>query len=112
MDSCRNFANNLMSIKEMRSISLAEFSKELAIPKSTLQDVLKGGDTSLHTALHIANHLGVPLSSLTNEPFRDNCTDIIPAIMKCFDSFAHLSSEKQREVVSHILSILDAIEMG
>lgn len=67
MDQCGHFAENLDAIRKVNNENLTEFSGELDIPKWTLQDILKYGNPSLHTAPHIAEHLNLPLSTLSSE---------------------------------------------
>lgn len=110
MDKCHNFAANLSAIREVRSLTLSEFSKELHVPKSTLQAILKDGNTSLHTALHIADYLGVSLDTLTERPVPDAYTDMLPAMLKCLSTFVRLPQEKQSEVVYHVHSILEILQ--
>lgn len=106
MYTCHKFASNLSTIREMKNLTLSEFSQELDIPKSTIQDILsKDGDTTLRTALHIANQLGLPLSSLTGEEYSEAQPKLLLSIMTCFDSFARLSAEDRDDVV-HVKAIL------
>lgn len=108
MYTCHKFASNLSTIREMKKLTLAEFSQELHVAKSALQDILnKDGDTTLYTALHIANQLGLPLSSLTGEEYSEVQPKLLLSIMTCFDSFARLSAEDQKDVVFHVKAILE-----
>ena len=43
MNKVENFAKNLESIRKTRKKSLTEFAREIGIPKSTLQSILKMG---------------------------------------------------------------------
>ena len=69
MDRHRNFAKNLNEIRKIKQLSVSEFSKELGIPKSTLQSILKDGQTTLNTALLISEALNIPLDILTQDNF-------------------------------------------
>ncbi len=51
MDRHRIFANNLTAIQRLRQMSAAEFAKEIGVPPSTWQAVLKDRNTTLNTAL-------------------------------------------------------------
>lgn len=110
MDYCQNFANNLKAIRKFNNFSLTEFSKELGIPKSTLQSILEEGNTSLHTALCIAEHLEVPLSSLTGEIIPEKSLDSILSLMNCLEWFDDLPSEKQKDVTTHIRAIMEVLQ--
>ena len=93
MEHCQNFAANLNAIRRLRNLSLSEFSRELGIPKSTLQSILADGNTSLHTALYIADSLNVPLSSLTGEMIPNRSLDSILSLLNCLEWFNNLSDK-------------------
>jgi len=110
VEDCSNFAKNLEAIRILRRMNMAEFSEELDVPKSTLQGVSKDGNTSLHTAVHIAEQLKVPLSTLTDEAVSaENLSAIFP-LLDCFEWFAAQPGETQRVVAFHILAILEALQ--
>ena len=52
-----NLSKNLRAFQQARSQSLAEFSRTLGIPKSTLQSVMLDGNTTLDTLIHLADAL-------------------------------------------------------
>ena len=110
MDECRNFAHNLEAIRRLHNASMAEFSEELDIPRSTLQDVLKDGNASLHTALHIAGQLKVPLSALTGKVIVMKNLDALSVLLNCFEWFAFLPAEDQKTITAHIHAIMDVLE--
>lgn len=110
MDQCGHFAKSLEAIRKINNTNLAEFSEELDIPKSTLQDILKDGNTSLHTALHIAGRLNMPLSALTGEMVPTENLDVLSALLKCFEWYALLSAEDQRAVTPHIRAIMEFLQ--
>lgn len=111
MYTCHKFAANLSAIREMRKLSIAEFSQELEVPKSTLQNILsKDGDTTLHTALLIANRLGLPLDTLTGEECSSIHPKLLLSIMTCLDCFVKLPEEDQVEVAFHIGAIMDKVQ--
>lgn len=110
MDQCGHFAKSLEAIRKINNTSLADFSEELDIPKSTLQDILKDGNTSLHTALHIAEHLNIPLSSLTSETIPTENLDVLKALLKYFEWYTLLSAEDQRAVAGHIRAIMEILQ--
>lgn len=110
MYATANFCENLNALRTARHLSIEEFSKELGIPKSTLQSVLKEGETSLHTAIRISVATGIPLSALLEDP-------ISPAELKALDGylaflgwFSGLEPERQRMVADAISVILEALK--
>lgn len=58
------FSRNLENIRKESGKSIVEFSEELGIPKSTMQPILKTGNTTLNTAVSIASALDVSLDEL------------------------------------------------
>lgn len=110
MYECGHFAKALEELRRVKDISLSEFAEELDIPKSTLKDVLRDGNTSLHTALHIAEQLDVPLSTLTGEPsFMENLNQLT-ALLRYFEWFSRLSREDQKTVAEHIYAIMEVLK--
>ena len=110
MEHCQNFAANLNAIRRLRNLSLSEFSRELGIPKSTLQSILADGNTSLHTALYIADSLNVPLSSLTGEIIPSRSLDSILSLLDCLEWFNNLSDKKRKIVTSHVRAIMEVLQ--
>ncbi len=110
MDQCCDFVKNLEMIRKINHASIAELSEELDVPKSTLQDIRKDGNTSLHTALHIAKQLNIPLSTLTGEVIpRENLT-ALSALLQSFGWFNFLTEEDQKVVVDHIRAIMEILQ--
>ena len=110
MDHCGNFAKNLEAIRVLRSASLSEFSEELDVSKSTLQEILRNGNTSLYTATHIAGQLKVPLSTLTGEVVSEESLDALSALLNSFNWFTFLSKEDQQTVTAHIRAIMEVLQ--
>lgn len=67
MELQQNMANVIRAMKETRGMSLAEFSSELEISRSALQEYLSGtGNPNLSTVEHLAQKLGIdPITLLT-----------------------------------------------
>ncbi len=110
MDKHHNFAKNLASIQKLREYSLVEFSKEIGVPKSTLQSVLENGHTTLDTAIRISEGLNIPLDTLLSEDFLSKKIDILHGFIKSFNWFSSLSADDQKIVVFHLTKILEVIQ--
>ncbi len=110
MNQCYDFAKNLEMIRKINHASIAELSEELDVPKSTLQDILKDGNTSLYTALHIAKQLNVPLSTLTGEVIPGKNLTALSALLQSFEWFNSLSGEDQKVVADHIRAIMEILQ--
>ena len=99
MEKHEIFAKNLETIRRYRNQSVGEFSREIGIPKSTLQSVRNSGNTTLDTALRIADGLGLPLDK----------TDLVWYLLQSVDWLRGLSKQEQEEVVYHFQRILEVI---
>lgn len=66
------FSSNLQSIRKAKNASLTEFAQEIGIAKSTIQSVIKDGNTTLNTAISIANAFDMTLDELVNSEIRFN----------------------------------------
>lgn len=71
MEKLKRFAQNLDNIKTRNNKSLTEFAQEIGITKSTVQSILKDGNTTLDTAIRISTALGISLDDLLNEDIDD-----------------------------------------
>ena len=101
------FAKNLETIRRYRNQSVGEFSREIGIPKSTLQSVRNSGNTTLDTALRIAD--GLPLDSLTSDSRLAEKADLVWYLLQSVDWLRGLSKQEQEEVVYHFQRILEVI---
>ena len=59
-----NLSKNLRDFQTEMRKTLMEFSKEPGIAKSTVQSAMEGGNTTLDTAIRMAEQLGVTLDDL------------------------------------------------
>ncbi|MBR2132601.1 MAG: helix-turn-helix transcriptional regulator [Oscillospiraceae bacterium] len=109
MDKHRNFAKNLAAIRNAREESLAEFSKELGVPKSTLQAILNEGNTTLYTALHISERLNISLDELANDTTLSQRFDVFHNILRSLHWFSSLSQTQQEAVKYHLYQILEVM---
>jgi len=110
MYSTSNFRQNLAALKEARALSLAEFSEELGIPKSTLQSVLGSGQTTLDTACRISNAAGISLSALTGSALPADRFEILNGFLKQFTWFSEQDSADQRKVANAFAAIFEVLE--
>ena len=106
----KNLAQSLQNMREARKLSLAEFSKELDIPKSTLQAIMEGGHTTLHTAMQIAQKLGIPLDTLTNGRLTAGQIKVLDGLMLQLGWYDRLPKNKQKEVSEHIYALIRLIQ--
>lgn len=109
MDKHQNFAKNLSAIQKIKECSLVEFSKEIGVPKSTLQSVLEDGHTTLDTAIRISEGLNIPLDTLLSDDALAQKLDVLHGFIKDLNWFSSLSASNQKEVVFYLNKILEVI---
>ena len=110
MDKHQNFAKNLAAIRNAREESLVEFSKELGVPKSTLQAILGDGNTTLNTALRISERLNIPLDDLVNDETLSHKFDVFHNLLNSLSWYSSLSKEQRERVQYHLYQILEVIK--
>ena len=66
MEYSNKLSENLKAYQKKRGCSLTEFSRELDISKSTLQSVMKCGNTTLDTLLRLEKALNTSLDDLVH----------------------------------------------
>lgn len=109
MDRHRIFANNLTAIQGLRQMSIAEFAKEIGIPPSTWQAVLKDGNTTLNTAIRISEGVGVSLDKLTGDDVLPARVTALGGFMQMFSFYCSLSAEQQDVMIEHLRAILELL---
>lgn len=109
MHDTSNFRENLNALRAARHLSMEGFSRELGIPKSTLQGVLKDGETSLYTASRISNATGIPLSILMEDPISVDEFRTLSSFFVLLDWFAELDPKQQHIAAKAILDILEVL---
>lgn len=104
----KNFSDSLAAIRTERRKSLSEFAEELAISRSSLQDILKGkGNPTLSTVEFISDQLEMDPLMLLSCPESEVRAAVYLAHL--LDWFKQLPDDKQREfaaAVSTLLAIL------
>ncbi len=109
MNKPSNLAMNLKKIRIDRHLSLTELSRELGIPKSTLQSILTAGGTTLDTAVRISNSLGISLDTLTSSELSPQQSKLLECFLTVLNWYHDLSPKDQREFDVHLGAILRII---
>lgn len=95
MDVGKSLSKNLIFIRRARGLSQEEFSRELHIARSTLQQIEQGHTPTLTTLAHIAGRLDCPISLLLDEH-----SDPSRPIVTQLSWFASLSPEDQSQLLT------------
>lgn len=109
MDKHDNFAKKLSWIRKNRGYTYAEFSKELDLPKSTIETIMNCGNTTLHTAIQISERLGIPLDLLLSDEPLDQEFNIVQWFMHGISTFSTLSAEQQYKISLYLNEILKVL---
>ena len=111
MDLNKNLAAVLSIMKTERQKSMTEFSEELEISRSALQEYLSGaGNPNLTTIEHIAKKLSVCPYFLLLGDFNDEQLGAFMKIIDILSLVSDLPSEKRKrfsELMFEIISLWD-----
>lgn len=102
MELKQALAQNLKSIRKTRKESLMDFSREIGISKSTLQNIERGKGTTLDTVECISRNLGIGTDVLLSCNLARGQLGIIVQLLQETNWFADLSTEDQSEYIAHL----------
>ncbi len=108
MDIRHNISNFLKAYKRKRGFSAAEFSEELEISRSVLQDYLAcRRNPRADTIEHIAKKLNVsPAALVSGGLISQTEYDLIFLLLDTLDAFQNLSPDRQREGIDLFIRLL------
>lgn len=108
MDIQHNIANFLSAYKRQRGLSAAEFSEELEISRSVLQDYLAGRcNPRADTIEHIAKKLNIsPAALVSGGLISQSEYDLIFVLLDTLEAFHGLSPDRQHEGVDLFIRLL------
>lgn len=98
MNLQQNLSNFMNAIRSSRNQSITEFSRELGISRSEMQNILKGTcNPRLDTVCYIAEKLDVHASLLLFSSLSKSQLDYSLLLLKTLDCFCSIPYEKQKE---------------
>lgn len=107
----QNVAHMMRAFKAERHKSTAEFSEELEISRSTLQEYLNGtGNPSVSMLDHIARKLEVDPMVLVSGAFSQKRVDVVLLMFRTTKVVAELPEEKRRIFARLFLRIVSLWE--
>ena len=87
--------------------SLTEFSEELEISRSTLQDYLAGkGNPNVATIEHLAKKLNVDASLLVSGAISEDQFEILLPMLNTLELLSRLSPDKRRQFAKLLLDMI------
>lgn len=103
----------LRAIKQRKKISIANFSAELEISHSTLQEYLSGkGNPCIANIDHIANKLGIdPVLAVSGAPNAEQF-QVAFLLLETLERFSELSEEKQHRCAVLLYELLELWNFG
>ena len=107
MDLNKNFATILNIIKSERQKSITEFSEELEISRSALQEYLSGaGNPNLTTIEHIAQKLGISPCFLLLGDFSEEQLSAFLKILDFLSLVSDLAPEKRKRFAKLLFEMI------
>lgn len=96
MELQQNMASVMRTLKEKSGKSMTEFSKELEISRSALQEYLSGnGNPNMTTVEHLANKLGVTPSLLVSGCFANEQLEVLMKLLDVLGIISELDYDKR-----------------
>ncbi len=109
MEKKNQLASTLRTIQKESGKSQVEFSKELGIPRSTIQSMLSDGNATLDTLIRISNATQLSLDELVFGESASKSIDQLTSLLQKFDFYARLSPDKQSECHRLVVAILELL---
>ena len=107
MDLNKNLAAVLSIMKTERQKSMTEFSEELEISRSALQEYLSGaGNPNLTTIEHIAQKLNVSPYFLLLDDFNDEQLGVFMKMIDILSLVSDLPSEKRKRFAELLFEMI------
>lgn len=111
MEIQQNIASIMRALKERRGKSLDEFSNELEISRSMLQEYLSGrGNPSMSTINHLSEKLGVDAIVLLSGSYSNEQVKILLKLLDTFELLFNMTPEKRHRFAELLLEMISLWE--
>ncbi len=110
MEERYHLMKNLRKIRRFLQLSQAEFSKEVGISKSTLQEIEKGNGATLDTLMCIADYMNISVAALLSDPDKIENTLLAVQFLERGVLYTRLPVENRKNFLRETREILDALE--
>lgn len=103
----RNFSNAMTVIKTARKLSITDFSEEIGISRSSMQEILKGTcNPRISTIEYIADNLGVHPAGLLFPGCSNSQLEFSLILLQTLETFSDLPEDRQREAAELLCQLL------
>ena len=110
MEIQKNMAMVIRAIKDASGKSMSEFSAELEISRSALQDYLAGkGNPCVDTINHIADKLGVDTAFLVSGEFNRNQVEVLIKLLDMMQFLTKYSRPQRLRIAEVLVDLLDLV---
>lgn len=109
MEAALNLSKNITAIRNLRNLSQVEFSRELGISKSTLQEIEQGCSPNLNTVECIATRLGISVSALLSDSLPPNQMGVLLHLIQVCDCFSTWAQEDRETLVELLCRITQLV---
>lgn len=110
MRTYNQLAQNLKAYQMSRGLTLVALSNELDMPLSTLKSVMKGGNTTLETVIHISKKLNCSLDMLIYDSTMPDNLFILHHMQRAGGWFSGLNDEAKEAIVRQILKVWEVMK--
>ena len=94
-------SENLRAYQKMRGYTQAELSRELGIPPSTLQTLMRSGNTTLDTLMQLSDSMDASLDELVySQSIREY--ERMRQLLDDLERYADMSHEERKRVWYHL----------
>ena len=113
MEISKIMASVIRAFKDESGKTLSEFSEELEISRSTLQEYLSGhGNPNLSTLEHLAKKLGTDVTFLITGSFHDSQFRVLLKLMDILHLLSGLSPCRRKKFAELMLELISLWEEG
>lgn len=94
----RNLSNFMNALRTSKKQSITEFSEDIGISRSEMQNILKGNcNLRLDTVKYIADKLDIDPAAFFLSPYSESQCELALLFLQTLDCFWDLPPEKQSE---------------
>lgn len=109
MSKRSNLSENLRAFQQQRCITQAEFAQAMNVPKSTLQAIMLGGNTTLETLIRLADALNITLDTLVFDENLPQKIGVIGWLLTGVSWYEALPEENKEKLQYHLGEIMELL---